>query len=32
MQGIPLSLSGVRKIMERMDWGEVEEFVSFGQV
>lgn len=32
MQGIPLSLSGVRKIMERMDWGEVEEFVTFGQV
>lgn len=31
-QGIPLSLSGVRKIMERMDWGEVADFVTFGNV
>jgi len=31
-QGIPLSLSGVRKIMERMDWGEVADFVTFGNI
>ncbi|EIE24349.1 hypothetical protein COCSUDRAFT_65858 [Coccomyxa subellipsoidea C-169] len=31
-QGLPLSLSGVRRIMENMDWGEVFEFVSFGNV
>lgn len=32
MQGLPLSLSGVRRIMENMDWGDVFEFVSFGNV
>lgn len=32
LQGLPLSLSGVRKIMERMDWGDAEDFVSFGTV
>ncbi|KAK9806973.1 hypothetical protein WJX72_009126 [[Myrmecia] bisecta] len=31
-QGLPLSLSGVRRIMDQMDWGSVGEFVSFGQV
>eukprot|EP01024_Parvocaulis_polyphysoides_P018965 TRINITY_DN1847_c0_g1_i1.p1 TRINITY_DN1847_c0_g1~~TRINITY_DN1847_c0_g1_i1.p1 ORF type:complete len:329 (-),score=40.58 TRINITY_DN1847_c0_g1_i1:50-1036(-) len=31
-QGLPLSLSGVRQIMEMMDWGELEQFVTFGQV
>eukprot|EP01025_Chloroclados_australasicus_P030118 TRINITY_DN3018_c1_g1_i2.p1 TRINITY_DN3018_c1_g1~~TRINITY_DN3018_c1_g1_i2.p1 ORF type:complete len:335 (+),score=30.03 TRINITY_DN3018_c1_g1_i2:92-1096(+) len=31
-QGLPLSLSGVRQIMEYMDWGELKSFVSFGQV
>eukprot|EP01024_Parvocaulis_polyphysoides_P037228 TRINITY_DN33154_c0_g1_i1.p1 TRINITY_DN33154_c0_g1~~TRINITY_DN33154_c0_g1_i1.p1 ORF type:complete len:283 (-),score=19.72 TRINITY_DN33154_c0_g1_i1:288-1031(-) len=30
--GLPLSLSGVRQIMERMDWGSLQDFVSFGQV
>ena len=32
MQGIPLSLAGGRKIMERMDWGDVADFVTFGNV
>lgn len=32
MQGLPLSLSGVRKIMNMMDWGDIGEFVSFGEV
>ncbi|BDA45931.1 probable adenylate kinase 5, chloroplastic [Coccomyxa sp. Obi] len=31
-QGLPLSLSGVRRIMENMDWGDVFDFVSFGNV
>ncbi|KAK9861434.1 hypothetical protein WJX84_008393 [Apatococcus fuscideae] len=31
-QGLPLSLSGVRRIMEAMEWGDAEDFVSFGQV
>ncbi|KAL3145428.1 hypothetical protein ABBQ38_001673 [Trebouxia sp. C0009 RCD-2024] len=31
-QGLPLSLSGVRKIMNMMDWGDIGEFVSFGEV
>ena len=31
-QGLPLSLSGVRRIMEAMDWGDIVDFVSFGQV
>lgn len=30
--GLPLSLSGVRKIMNMMDWGDIGEFVSFGEV
>ena len=32
LQGLPLSLSGVRKIMNMMDWGDIGEFVSFGEV
>lgn len=32
LQGLPLSLSGVRRIMENMDWGDVFDFVSFGNV
>ena len=32
LQGLPLNLSGVRRIMEAMDWGDAEEFVSFGNV
>ena len=32
LQGLPLSLSGVRRIMEAMDWGDSEDFVHFGQV
>ena len=31
-QGLPLSLSGVRRIMERMDWGDLVDFVSFGNI
>lgn len=31
-QGLPLSLSGVRRIMESMDWGEASEFVTIGAV
>ncbi|KAK9842820.1 hypothetical protein WJX74_002899 [Apatococcus lobatus] len=31
-QGLPLSLSGVRRIMEAMDWGDAEDFVGFGNV
>lgn len=32
-QGTPLSLSGVRRILERqMDWGEAESFVRLGQL
>lgn len=29
---MPLSLSGVRRIMEAMDWGDAINFVSFGEV
>lgn len=29
-QGTPLSLSGVMRIMEAMDWGQAAEFVTFG--
>lgn len=29
---MPLSLSGVRRIMERMDWGDAGAFVGFGDV
>ena len=32
LQSLPLSLSGVRKIMERMEWGDAEEFVTLGSV
>lgn len=32
IQGLPLSLSGVRKIMNMMDWGDIGDFVSFGEV
>ena len=32
MQGLPLTLSGVRKIMTMMDWGDIGEFVTFGEV
>ena len=31
-QGLPLSLSGVRRIMEGMDWGDALQFVAFGNV
>ncbi|CAK0771691.1 hypothetical protein CVIRNUC_003886 [Coccomyxa viridis] len=31
-QGLPLSLSGVRRIMDNMDWGDALDFVSFGHV
>lgn len=31
-QGLPLSLSGVRRIMEAMDWGEASDFVTIGAV
>lgn len=31
-QGLPLSLSGVRRIMEAMDWGDIADFIHFGQV
>eukprot|EP00892_Ulva_mutabilis_P010208 jgi/Ulvmu1/755/UM010_0129.1 len=31
-QGLPLSLSGVARIMKMMDWGEVAEQVTFGEV
>jgi len=30
--GMPLSLSGVRRILEMMDWGEAASFVALGQV
>mmetsp|Transcript_2582 Transcript_2582/g.7321 ORF Transcript_2582/g.7321 Transcript_2582/m.7321 type:complete len:355 (+) Transcript_2582:136-1200(+) len=30
--GLPLSLSGVRRILEMMDWGEAAPFVALGQV
>lgn len=29
---MPLSLSGVSRIMEAMDWGDIRDFVSFGTV
>jgi hypothetical protein len=29
---MPLSLSGVRRILEMMDWGEAASFVALGQV
>jgi len=32
VQGLPLSLSGVRRIMDNMDWGDALDFVSFGHV
>lgn len=32
MQGLPLTLSGVRKIMTMMDWGDIGQFVTFGEV
>ena len=31
-QGLPLSLSGVRRIMMAMEWGDAERFVTFGEV
>jgi adenylate kinase len=31
-QGLPLSLSGVKRIMTSMDWGDAAEFVSIGAV
>lgn len=31
-QGLPLTLSGVRRIMDAMDWGDATEFVKFGEV
>ena len=31
-QGTPLSLSGVMRIMQQMDWGEAEEFISLGNL
>ena len=32
MQGLPLNLAGVRRIMEAMDWGDLVDFVGFGNV
>ena len=32
MQGLPLNLSGVRRIMSAMDWGDALDFVTFGHV
>ena len=32
MQGLPLSLNGVKRIMTSMDWGEAEDFVTIGAV
>lgn len=32
LQGLPLALSGVRRILEMMDWGEAAPFVALGQV
>lgn len=29
---MPLSLSGVRQISEAMDWGDVEDFIQFGEI
>lgn len=31
-QGTPLSLSGVMRIMQQMDWGEAKEFISLGNL
>jgi len=30
--GLPLSLSGVRRIMDQMDWGDADDFVTTGAV
>lgn len=32
MQGLPLSLSGVKRIMTSMDWGDATDFVTIGAV
>jgi hypothetical protein len=32
LQGLPLSLNGVKRIMTSMDWGDAEDFVSIGAV
>lgn len=32
LQGLPLALSGVRRVLEVMDWGDAAPFVSFGSV
>ena len=29
---MPLALSGVRRILEMMDWGEAASFIALGQV
>ena len=31
-QALPLSLNGVSKIMLAMDWGDIVDFVSFGEI
>ena len=31
-QGLPLSLSGVARILEMMDWGDADEFISRGSI
>lgn len=30
-QGLPLMLSGVRRILELMDWGDASEFIKIGR-
>lgn len=32
VQGLPLSLNGVKRIMTSMDWGDAEDFVTIGAV
>ena len=31
-QGLPLALSGVRRIVDKMDWGSGADFISFGEI
>jgi hypothetical protein len=32
VQGLPLSLNGVKRIMASMDWGDAQDFVTVGAV
>lgn len=32
VQGLPLSLSGVKRILDGMDWSEADDFVTIGAV